>query len=460
MAEWKKNVEENNMAGLNKKRKRDEEAAALDMTGSESQQAEGAPFKRGKTVSFDDGSELFIEPAAMRTRPSIEPPFDFPPPAIAESQTTRSSLSEVFSISPDADHEVRSQAPQPESPTKQDTPYRTETTVDFLKRYPFVLDIPTTDGQRVAWIRFLEKYNWSHSLISSLRRFFMADTTRKAAQTAKLLEKLKAVCASIEEVDLDSDGEKRYTLCWDSNVVVHVEQAAVQSVETPRSRRTAQPTWIESSRVGRTSGKGNRMPTLHQSLKMPSPSNLIKSPVSPTESQVNEAAAAEEVQSAMKENIQSAMKEYVKGLKKGAKVEPPCDRCREFSLDCRINKTSCKNCAQSHNRCQWSKGQEEEGEGERNSTLMANEGKEKKRKKNPTLGQRLWKGEDKGARRKSIYNVPNDDDDTAASLEDDGDEFVGASERKGNGKIRNPPRTVSKPYSSSDEEEDEWVPSS
>lgn len=448
MADWKTITQEKYIAGPTKKRKRVDEMLVVRTTSdssnrgyeSDKENAVSPGFKQPKTVSFDNRTDISIECAVKTPRLSIEPLFEFPPPEIPDSQTTRSSFSGAFSTSPDADHEVRSQAPEPESPVKQHFPYETETTADFIKRYSFVLDIPTTDGQRVEWIKFLDKYQWNKSMISALREFFMADIPPNTTQTAAFLTKLKAVCATIEKVNSTHKGQKKYKLLWNAKVTINIAEAAIDAAKSPPPLEPPQPTWLTTPKFLPTSSVENHTP------QEPFPSNLT---ASPTESQVREAVSAE--------SVRSAMKKYVSTLSKGDRVEPPCDRCRGLNLDCRINKTSCKRCADSHNRCVWSEVELREVEGilrgmERGRSPTPAVRNANRRMMNMAAasvagngGGRRGDGIEKRGlggvdsrrkRKRSFCDVPADGDETRVFLDGDGME------------------------DSADDEEDEWVPSS
>ncbi|TKA23744.1 hypothetical protein B0A50_07025 [Salinomyces thailandicus] len=44
---------------------------------------------------------------------------------------------------------------------------------------------------------------------------------------------------------------------------------------------------------------------------------------------------------------------HMDGLPRGARVMPPCDRCRRLRMDCVKNLTSCAGCTKKHARCHW-----------------------------------------------------------------------------------------------------------
>jgi hypothetical protein len=446
-AEWTRNVEESYMRGLNKKRKREEDGTAAD---SQFHDVEDVPSNRSKMLSFDGGVMPTIEPTSKKLRLPVEPPIDLPRPEIPDRQITKSSFSEVLSISPDAEHEVRSQAPEPEPSIKRDDFSTKEANADFLKRYSFVLDIPATDGQRVDWINFLEMYQWNKSLISSLRIFFMADTSPTASQTAAFLKKLKEVCATIEEVDVHGL-HKKYRLLWDAKVIVHIKEAAAEAAaeaETSLTPHQPQPTWLRPPRRRFTAPPPEKEKI---APRTPTPSPMT---ASPTSSQVREAAIAED--------IQSAMKKHVRTLKKGTRIEPPCDRCRELGLKCLINSTSCQRCAAAHDKCSWNEVAVEEVRdlgilqgGEGTPTPAGQRGGKGKGAKQAGKRKAKSQGTRRSAqKRRSMYNFPVDGDETRAFFDDadgetaggDGDETKAFLNGAGD--------------DSGGDEEDEWVPSS
>ena len=451
-AEWTRNVKESYMRGLNKKPKRGEDGRAAD---SQSQDVEDVPPQWSKTLSLDKGVMPTIEPASKKLRLSIEPPIDLPPPEIPDYQTTKSSFSEVLSISVDGEHEVYSQAPEPESPIKRDVSTK-ETNADFLKRYSFVLDIPATDGQRVDWINFLEKYRWNKSLISSLRIFFMADTSPTASQTAAFLKKLKEVCSAIEEVN-GRGPHKKYRLLWNAKVIIQVKEAAAEArVETEPSPPPHQPTWLSPPRRRSTAPPPEKETT---APKTPTPSPMT---ASPTSSQLREAALAED--------IQSAMKKHVRTLKKGTRVEPPCDRCRQLGLKCLINSTSCQRCAAAHDKCSWNEVAVEEvrdlgilqrGEGTP-TPARPKRGKGKRKGKGANQaggrpGKRKAKSQGTGRsakKRRSLYDFPVDGDETRAFFDDADGEIAGGDGDETKAFLNGAGKD------SGGDEEYEWVPSS
>nr|POE85187.1 hypothetical protein CFP56_67345 [Quercus suber] len=48
-----------------------------------------------------------------------------------------------------------------------------------------------------------------------------------------------------------------------------------------------------------------------------------------------------------------ACQAHMDGLARGARVLPPCDRCRRLRMDCVKNLTSCQGCTKKHARCHW-----------------------------------------------------------------------------------------------------------
>lgn len=445
-AEWTRNVGERYMAGLNKKRKSDQHGRDKD---EEAQAVNDISSKRLKTVSFDDRVTPTIEPALKTPRLEIEPLIELPRKEILDSQTTQSSSYETLSISPNAEHEVRSQAPEPESPFR-------ETTADFLKRYSFVLDIPATDGQRLSWIKFLEQYQWNKSLISSLRVFFMTDTPPTTSQTVAFLKRLRAVFATIE--DAESDGtQKKFRLFWDNKVTVHVKEAAAEATaEAEPSHRLSliQPMWLSPPRRQCTSPTAPKGKVTGRE-KTTTPKTLSATPMtlSPTSSQVREAALAE--------NVQNAMKKYVKTLEKGDKVEPPCDRCRGLGLKCHINFVSCQGCAAAHEKCSWSEVLAEEF---REMGTLQGEGtptpakSDKGKPKTYPAGMKMKetsRGNSRSAKKRgSIYEFPEDGDETKAFLEDEADEDADGNETRA---FLNDDDDRD---DSGEDVEDEWKPSS
>jgi len=49
----------------------------------------------------------------------------------------------------------------------------------------------------------------------------------------------------------------------------------------------------------------------------------------------------------------AAMTAHVEALKKGERIQPPCDRCRRLQMDCVKNLTACQGCTRKHARCAW-----------------------------------------------------------------------------------------------------------
>lgn len=49
----------------------------------------------------------------------------------------------------------------------------------------------------------------------------------------------------------------------------------------------------------------------------------------------------------------AAMTAHVESLKKGERIQPPCDRCRRLQMDCVKNLTACQGCTRKHARCAW-----------------------------------------------------------------------------------------------------------
>jgi len=45
--------------------------------------------------------------------------------------------------------------------------------------------------------------------------------------------------------------------------------------------------------------------------------------------------------------------QHMESLPRGARVMPPCDRCRRLKMDCLKNLTSCAGCTKKHARCHW-----------------------------------------------------------------------------------------------------------
>ena len=151
-----------------------------------------------------------------------------------------------------------------------------------------------------------------------------------------------------------------------------------------------------------------------------------------------------ESQTETEPDIPALMKQYVSSLKKGEKVEPPCDRCREADVECRINKTSCSRCARRHDRCVWTKVEVDELEGlgllekdeaeygkgwNKKKKKQASSGKKRasngKKEVSGTPGGEVSGGRAVRKRKRSVYDLTGDEDgdETRAFLDDnDGSE--------------------------------------
>ncbi|KAL9056637.1 MAG: hypothetical protein Q9162_002808 [Coniocarpon cinnabarinum] len=57
------------------------------------------------------------------------------------------------------------------------------------------------------------------------------------------------------------------------------------------------------------------------------------------------------------------MTQHMEMLPKGARIEPPCDRCRRLQIDCAKNLTACIGCTKKHCKCSWRDVTEEEADG-------------------------------------------------------------------------------------------------
>ncbi|KAF2148428.1 hypothetical protein K461DRAFT_232598, partial [Myriangium duriaei CBS 260.36] len=58
-----------------------------------------------------------------------------------------------------------------------------------------------------------------------------------------------------------------------------------------------------------------------------------------------------------------ACQALMESLPRGARVMPPCDRCRRLKMDCLKNLTSCQGCTKKHARCHWKDVDRSEVEG-------------------------------------------------------------------------------------------------
>jgi hypothetical protein len=493
MAEWKQKTEEGYLADRNKdedkKRKRDQDngvtTSPIAPPGEQFNEDhdDNRAFKRPRITA-----DASIEPTAKHPRLSIEPPFNFSPPEpqIPDSQTTLSSLS----TSPDFDHDTRSQAPEPESPVKAIMP--SSDNEESIHRYTFVLDIPTTDNQRVEWLKFLDKYHWNPAMISALRRFFCADPSPNTSMTKKFLERLWEVAGNIEAVDDEGveseqgqgagkggeDKEKQHRLFWDRKVKVLVDEVAV--LATPmrendvggsgrvlrRQHTNTQPTWLSTPSVSPFSSVG--MPTPERSgasALTVSPSNervrVLGLPVAGFERRGKLDTADDndtDSRGGTKLDIPTLMKLYVTTLSSGDKVEVPCDKCRALSLECRINRSSCRRCARRHDRCVWNEvkvrevralgllegkkrvgGRDVEGELEMDEDEDEVQKSGRKRRRASGSATKLLRSSGgrfaftggRRVRRKSAYDFPEDSDETMGFLEDkegDGGNDTGENE--------------------------------
>lgn len=55
----------------------------------------------------------------------------------------------------------------------------------------------------------------------------------------------------------------------------------------------------------------------------------------------------------MSQPFRAACQAHMESLSRGARVMPPCDRCRRLKMDCLKNLTSCQGCTKKHARCHW-----------------------------------------------------------------------------------------------------------
>jgi hypothetical protein len=58
--------------------------------------------------------------------------------------------------------------------------------------------------------------------------------------------------------------------------------------------------------------------------------------------------------------FKAEMMRKVEGLAKGARILPPCDRCRRLHMDCMKNLTACAGCTKKHAKCSWKEVRESE----------------------------------------------------------------------------------------------------
>ena len=58
--------------------------------------------------------------------------------------------------------------------------------------------------------------------------------------------------------------------------------------------------------------------------------------------------------------FKAEMMRKVEGLAKGARILPPCDRCRRLHMDCIKNLTACAGCTKKHAKCSWKEVRESE----------------------------------------------------------------------------------------------------
>lgn len=497
MADWKQKTEEGYLADRNKdddkKRKRDQESEVT--TSPTSPRGEESDEEHDDTRTFKSPRttvDASIEPTAKKPRPSIEPPFDFPPPEpqIPDSQTTLPSLS----TSPDLEHDTRSPAPEPESPVKAFMP--SSDNKESIRRYAFVLDIPTTDNQRVEWLKFLDKHHWNPAMISSLRRFFCADPSPNTSMTKRFLERLWEVAGGVEAVDEEGvapeqgqgegkgreDKEKHHRLFWDRKVKVLVDEVAALATPVrgddvggnervlPTQQKQPQPTWLKPPSVSPVSSVGMPTPKRSGSSTLTvSPSDgrvrALGLPVAGLERRRGLDTASDsdaDGRRGQKLDIPALMKQYVATLSQGDRVDVPCDKCRALSLECHINRSSCRRCARRHDRCVWNEVKvgevralgllgEEKREGERgiegevemdgDEDEDEEEVQKSRRKRgrgsgNPTKPLRSSGGQfaftgGRGARRKSVYDFLEDGDETMGFLEDnerDGGNGTGENE--------------------------------
>ena len=545
MADWGQRTRDEYAADTSNKRKRDNEvpvttAENLISDGNHQADEVTTPFhssKRQKAVSLDNSASIVSEPTGELPRLSIEPPVCLPTPQrpIPDSQSTLSSLS----TSTDIDHKARSAAPEPETPLRSNaeenaTVHSTEaeeSTAACLARYTFLLDIPTTDNQRVCWLEFLGKYNWNPAMISALRRFFMADPTPNMSQTKTFLERMKSVCETIEVESKTQGGESEETdrLLWDQRVKVVVDEMAVEAARKEKVKpvqQQRQPKWINTPDTSPLSSIGKSTPktpkksaprvTKKSTPKKPKTPKKLRLKVSPSSVRVRTVkspavqnsedleADSDEISKTnndsdieTKIDIPALMKQYVSSLNKGEKVKPPCDSCRDAGVECRINKTSCSRCARRHDRCVWTKvdvdemkglgllGKEktEDGEGGNKKKRQARSGKEKV---SAIPGGQVTSGRAVRKRKRSAYGLTRDEDSDGevaggratrkrkrnvhdSTENEDGDETNGFLNDDGSkdGSVQavsdedgDQTRAFLGQDQDSENEEDEWVPSS
>lgn len=454
IADWKRKIDEQYSAERimheDKKRKREsDEDVEAPVTSPESQQDDDFDDQ-------DDGTRISkrrrirvitsVTPTARVPRPTIELPYPFSLqiptlsalsiPGIPDSQTTVSSAS----TSPD-DHHTRSQAPEPQSSIKSDLPAMS-THEENIHRYTFVLDIPTTDNQRVEWLKFLDKYEWNPTMISALRKFFCAEPTPNTSMTKRFLERLKEVCGTIEEVAKDEDEEledgeveeKRYRLLWDRKVKTLGDEVSMLATPVRHNKKTG-----VGNRKGRTLRRQQTHPLAQPTwVRTPVVSPLMGSDGDNSSDGNDGARRKKNVGKSKSIDIPALMKEYVASLSKGDRVEVPCDKCRALHLECRINSSSCKRCAGRHDRCVWNEVPLEEvralgllGEGEwEGSGEEDGEDDEEVQKSGRKRGQGVvasnptkvsksssgrgssgaaGAGGERRIRKKSVYDLPEDD---------------------------------------------------
>jgi hypothetical protein len=516
MADWEQRTREEYTADPSKKRKRDDEAPAPTTMNPSSEQnhpldnenTSMPSSKRPKTVSFDSSVNPATEPTGQLPQLSIEPPVELPTPKqpIPDSQSTLSSLS----TSTDVDHEARSPAPEPETPLRSNAEVNTtvltikneESTAACLARYTFLLDIPTTDKQRISWLKFLDKYNWNPAIISPLRRFFMADPAPNMSRTQTFLERLKTVCKTIE-VESEGQGGGTYKLLWDQKVKLIVDEMAMEAAEEEKVkalRQQRQPKWVKTPDTSPLSSIGKNTPKTPKRLRLTVSPQRLRLTVSPPSARVRAIKSpavqkAKDVESNNDEtsdtnnesqtdtetDIPALMKQYVSSLKKGQKVEPPCDRCRESNVECHINKTSCSRCARRHDRCVWTKvdvdelkglgllekDEAEYGKGWNRKKKQASSGKKRasngKKEVSGIPGGEVTGKRTVRKRKRSVYDLTGDEDgdETRAFLEDDGSQNASVQAvSEGDGDQTRAFLAEDEELDVDSESEEEWVPSS
>jgi hypothetical protein len=488
MLDWKKKIDEGYMGSTicnkdnEKKRERDEENDVAIQTTSpttqqgemSNQEVEGINVFQRPTISIDTH-------VAKYPRLSIEGQFDFfpqflPEPRAPDSQEKLSSAS----ASPDGGYDIRSQAPEPESPIKFSLPSSTiqstfpapSTTEDSIRRYSFVLDIPTTDNQRVQWLKFLDKYEWNPAMISALRVFFCAEPTPNTSMTKKFLERLWEVCATIEEVvdeehdnpDREYTHKKQYRLLWDRKVKGLSDE--VSELATPIKEEDVsgngkgnllrdmptQPTWLRTPSVSPLSSVNMPLSVPFGNAALPaSPSDARVRALHSGESSDDDEGSVphdgpnheEDVGSSNKIDIPALMKAYVGTLKRGDRVVVPCDNCRSLNLDCRINSSSCRRCATRHDRCVWNdveideakalgllgEGEGDDGDDVDDEKAVRKPTKKRGRSKMATRAKKVagGAGGSRRVRKKSVYDLPEDGDDESSGHGAEEEEYVPSS---------------------------------